>query len=91
MGRTYTLQAIDPISGRLLGDPIVRPGGPRARPAPEPGPVAEPEPYPERGTVEDVLAWVGYDPDRAKAATVAEHGRDKPRKTLLAELSERTA
>ncbi len=37
-----------------------------------------------------VLAWVGYDPDRAKAAIVAEYDRDHPRENLLRELNERT-
>lgn len=54
------------------------------------GEAPTPDPYPEDGTVDDVVAWVGYDPERAKAAITAEHGRDKPRTTLLEQLSERT-
>lgn len=35
------------------------------------------------GTVAQVLEWVGYDPDRAKAALVSEHAKREPRKTLI--------
>jgi len=35
------------------------------------------------GTVADVTEWVGYDPDRAKAALVREHGQPDPRNTLI--------
>lgn len=94
MARRIILQAIDPISGRPLGPPrFAQQPAPQltAEPVAPAAPAARAnQPYPERGTIEQVLSWVGYDPDRAKAATAAEHGRDKPRKTLLAELSERT-
>lgn len=35
------------------------------------------------GSVTEVREWVGYDPDRAKAALVSEHARPEPRKTLI--------
>lgn len=92
---------VDPFTGIPL-EPVrfARPlhGGPREEVSQTPPPaLAADTPYPEGGTIADVLAWVD-DPhvtdavrsDRAKAATVAEHGRGKPRTTLLAELSERT-
>ncbi len=39
--------------------------------------------YPDEGTVEDVLAWVGTDPDRAEFALDVESDREHPRKTVL--------
>lgn len=39
------------------------------------------------GTVADVLAWVGEDPQRAEQALAAESAKDKPRATLLAALA----
>lgn len=96
-GRSYTLQAIDPFTGRELGPRrVVRPLPAPAQPETvetSSAPVVQLDvtPYPAHGTIDDVLAWVGYDADRAKAATAAEHGRAKPRKSLLRELSERTS
>lgn len=100
--RPFTLQAVDPFSGRKLGPartftPPEQLASLAAAEAPAPAEPEPGEPYPEGGTIEQVLAWVD-DPaitdavrsERAKAAVVAEHGRDKPRKTLLQELSERT-
>lgn len=56
---------------------------------PQPGPAAEAEaevgPVPA-GTAGDVLAWVGSDPARARAALAAERQRSKPRTSLLAKL-----
>ena len=40
------------------------------------------EPVPE-GSIADVREWVGYDPERAKAALVREHAADRPRTGLL--------
>lgn len=34
------------------------------------------------GTVDEVIAWIGDDPERAQAALDAEDQRDKPRTTL---------
>lgn len=105
MPRSFTLQAVDPFSGRPIGPPtVLRPAadpGRLAAAAAEPPPPADDplggEPYPEDGTKADVLAWVDHPglPDavrsaRAKAAIVAEHGRGRPRTTLLRELTERT-
>lgn len=41
---------------------------------------------PPEGNAETVLGWVGDNPDRAELALAAEHGRDKPRSTLVAKL-----
>lgn len=46
---------------------------------------AEGEEVPD-GTADDVLAWVGDDPERASWALEVEHTRDKPRSTLTAQL-----
>lgn len=35
------------------------------------------------GSISKVREWVGYDPNRAKAALLVEHARDEPRKGLL--------
>lgn len=42
------------------------------------------------GTADDVMAWVGDDTERARAAFEVESGRTKPRKTLLAKLENLT-
>lgn len=95
-----TRKFVDPFTGTPL-EPV-RFQRPLTAPAEEPAPTlpptpAEDTPYPEGGTIPEVLAWVddpAVSPEvrstRAKAAITAEHGRDKPRTTLLAELSERT-
>lgn len=44
-----------------------------------------PDPVPD-GTAADVLAWVGEDPARARAAVAAEERRDRPRATLIRDL-----
>lgn len=38
------------------------------------------------GPVAKVTEWVGYDPDRAKAALVKEHAKPDPRNTLISAL-----
>lgn len=38
-------------------------------------------------TAADVVAWVGEDPDRAAQALEAEQAREKPRSTLIKQLS----
>jgi hypothetical protein len=48
-------------------------------PAEEP---ADPDAVPD-GTVDEVLAWVGDDPERVRQAMAVEVGRDKPRSTLI--------
>ena len=42
------------------------------------------------GTAQQVLAWVGDDPERAEEALAAEQAKDKPRSTLVKAL-EKTA
>jgi hypothetical protein len=42
------------------------------------------------GSVPDVLAWVGDDPERAQEALAAEQAQDRPRSTLVKQL-EKTA
>jgi hypothetical protein len=42
------------------------------------------------GSAKDVLAWVGEDPDRAAAASLAEEQKETPRVTLLAALEKIT-
>ncbi|MFH8752942.1 hypothetical protein ACH4GK_17895 [Streptomyces rimosus] len=49
----------------------------------EPGGGSEPE---ADGTADDILTWVGDDPDRADTAIAQETARDKPRSTLLKKL-----
>lgn len=41
-----------------------------------------------RPTVDDVLADVGDDPDRARQALAVEQGSDRPRKSLVSRLEE---
>ncbi|SEN86805.1 hypothetical protein [Nonomuraea pusilla] len=52
-------------------------------PAPE-----EQDVPPIDGTINEVLAWVGDDQERAVQARDEESARDKPRSTLLAQLDE---
>lgn len=52
----------------------------------------EPPPEPpgslaDASTAAEVLAWVGEDPERATEALVAEKARDKPRSTLIRDLT----
>lgn len=75
-----TLTATQPAA---VADPA--PVEPDAAPAPD-------TPDPQGGTVpdgpaSDVTAWVGADPDRARAALTAEHERDRPRSTLIRDLT----
>lgn len=49
-----------------------------------------PAEYPSDGTVAEVLAWVGGDPDRARTALGIENGRDEPRSTLVGKLEKIT-
>jgi hypothetical protein len=45
-------------------------------------------PYPSDGSVDDVLAWVNGDRDRAQEAYDAEQQRPTPRTTLVGKLSQ---
>jgi hypothetical protein len=86
---SYTLRTVDSNGRRGTARTVSIAPPPRTAPPTTTGDTAG---YPEDGTVDDVLTWVDNadTPDRAKAAIVAEHGRDHPRKTLLAKLNERT-
>lgn len=75
--RAISVTPTDPLTGRRLGPTRTHRLGADETPVPD-------------GPPDAVLAWVGYDPDRAKAATVAEYDRDHPRENLLRELNERT-
>lgn len=46
---------------------------------------------PADGTVGDLMAWIGDDPDRAAAALAAEQAKDKPRATVIKRLGGATA
>lgn len=41
---------------------------------------------PVNGTIDELMAWIGGDPDRKAAALVAEQAKDKPRATVLKRL-----
>ncbi|MFE2710625.1 hypothetical protein ACFXKI_01190 [Streptomyces mirabilis] len=65
---------------------------PEPAPAPEPESPAEPvqpvgdEP-PVDGTIDDLMAWVNDDPERAAQALEAEQAKDKPRSTVVKRLT----
>ena len=73
----------DPLTGAPL--PLPRPA---ARPVVRRRSDDAPLP-PETAAPAAVLAWVGYDPDRAKAVIVAEHSRGTPDRDLIEALYER--
>ena len=64
---------------------------------PEPAPLPEKPPAdpvqpegdepPVDGTIDDLMAWVDGDPDRAAQALEAEQAKDKPRSTVVKRLS----
>jgi hypothetical protein len=68
-----------------------------ADPEPEPEPEAPAEPPevpnpggnepPVDGTIDDLMAWVNDDPERAAAALAAEQAKDKPRSTVVKRLT----
>jgi hypothetical protein len=84
-------------------DPDVRPDGPRLADLAEPQSSGAWEPtvaydatadtpYPEAGTVADVLAWVADDPFRARLALAAEQRRETgARQSVLGPLAKLTA
>lgn len=73
------------------------------QPQPEPGHPPAPEPAagdeqtepgaaggdqpPVDGTIDQLMAWVGGDPERAGKALAAEQAKDKPRSTVVKRLS----
>jgi hypothetical protein len=68
-----------------------------ADPEPEPEPEAPPEAPevpdpggdepPVDGTIDDLMAWVNDDRERAAAALTAEQAKDKPRSTVVKRLT----
>ena len=66
-----------------------------ADPEPAPEPVKEPEEPadpagdepPVDGTIDDLMAWVDGDPERAAQALEAEQAKDKPRSTVVKRLA----
>lgn len=57
----------------------------------DPDEVPDPNGPPADGTVGDLMAWIGDDPDRAAAALAAEQAKDKPRATVIKRLGGATA
>lgn len=81
---TVSLTPVDPFTGRPLGPTRTF----ATRTAEAAARNDEHDPIPTEPDA--LMAWVGYDPDRAKAAIVAEADRDQPRDDLLRRLTERT-
>ena len=85
-----TIELPDGEAAHLIGAGLALPAEPdhsERGEAAEPAPVEEDHPYPEGGSIDDVLAWVGNDPDRARAAQAAETA-GKKRKGLLGPLDD---
>jgi hypothetical protein len=61
----------------------------QAPPAPDPEPKApaDGDEPPVDGTIDDLMAWVGEDKDRAGRALEAEQAKDKPRSTVVKRLA----
>ncbi|WP_326828682.1 hypothetical protein OIE13_22340 [Streptosporangium sp. NBC_01810] len=79
------------LAAHLLrcGAPVRLVDGEPPKPAPDPDePPARSDLLNIDGTAAEVLAWVGDDPDRARAAIEAESTKDRPRSTLLKRLEE---
>lgn len=66
----------------LEADPEPEPEPEQPPPPEDPDPGGGDEP-PVDGKIEDLMAWVGGDPDRAEQALAAEQAKDKPRTTAL--------
>ncbi|MFL4947486.1 hypothetical protein ACJ6WE_08950 [Streptomyces sp. MMS24-I31] len=62
---------------------------PEPAPAPKPSEPVQPEgdEPPVDGTIDDLMAWVDGDPDRAGRALEAEQAKDKPRSTVVKRLT----
>jgi hypothetical protein len=68
-------------------DPDVRPPQLADLATPQPTAAwADHSSYPANGNVEQVLAWVGADAERAAYALAAEHHRPLPRRTVVGPL-----
>lgn len=87
MVRVTRAQPVEPTTGRPLGPVRVIPAAP---PPPPPDPPMDLSGYPDGAGIDAVLAWVAYDPARARAAIAAEYDRpDGLRHQLLHELQPR--
>lgn len=71
-------------------EPVVVTYPPSTAPVVEPQTAPAEAEQPPTGSAGDVLAWVGDDPDRARAALDAERQRAKPRTSLIAKLGRLT-
>jgi hypothetical protein len=69
-----------------LDDAPTEPAGTSAGGPGKPSPSGGGDGVPD-GTAEEVRAWVGDDKERAAQALVAEQNRDKPRSTLIDQLT----
>jgi hypothetical protein len=69
---------VDPFATQVQDAPAVT--FVTAAPAPDVDPVPD-------GTVEEIVEWVGDDEDRRRAALAAELAADRPRSTLITQLS----
>lgn len=77
--------ATEPFAGDGDGDPDDDGG------TPSPAGDDDGDQPPENATIEQVIAWVDGDPERALAALEAERQAAKPRSTLVRQLEELTA
>lgn len=66
----------------IEADPEPAPEGPKA-----PAEPADPGDPPVDGTIDDLMAWVDGDEDRAAQALAAEQAKDKPRSTIVKRLA----
>jgi hypothetical protein len=86
VGAQVNAQITDTLVSGVVDD-----GGNVAEPAPDAPPPAETppeqqvEPVPD-GTIDEVMAWVGTDPARARQALDAENAKPSPRSTLVSQL-----
>jgi hypothetical protein len=70
---------IGPSRTRVVDRPLVLPNRPTGR--------TDLEPMPDGADIRALVDWVGYDPQRVKAAVVAELDRDPVRTEVIDELS----
>ena len=78
MARVIRAQARDPFTGKALGPARVREHVTAVELSDEPHGRPSVDPMPNGDDITVLFDWVGYDPDRAKAAMVAEHERRTP-------------
>lgn len=87
MARVIRTQARDPFTGKALGPARVREHVTAVELSDEPHGRPSVDPMPNGDDITVLFDWVGYDPDRAKAAMVAEHDREHIRSEVLENLS----